>query len=95
MIELISGAQSLLAMWTKRVENVNLQRHVEFYGRLASDGNKAQLYPNIEDESNVNQANNSQNTDRQRYDNIIDNSFLCRNCLLPTYLVPTLAVILF
>ena len=62
-----AGAQSLLAMWTKRIENVNSQRHVEFYGRLASDGNKAQLYPNIEDDSSANQANNPQNSDRQRF----------------------------
>jgi len=56
------GGQSLHSLWTKRIENQNSQRHVEFYGRLASDGNKAKLYPDLDDEppSNSNQANNNQ-----------------------------------
>ena len=66
VICIILGAQSLLAMWTKRVENVNSQRHVEFYGRLASDGNKAKLYPNIEDDSNATQISSTQIGERQR-----------------------------
>ena len=51
-------------MWTQRVENTNSQRHVEFYGRLASDGNKAVLYPNFEEDPN-NAQNTPANQDRQ------------------------------
>ncbi|CAK8693167.1 unnamed protein product [Clavelina lepadiformis] len=58
------GTQSLLSMWTQRVENTNSQRHVEFYGRLASDGNKAVLYPNFEEDPN-NAQNTPANQDRQ------------------------------
>lgn len=35
-------------MWWKKIDNVNQQKHVEFYGRLTSDGNVARLYPHLE-----------------------------------------------
>nr|CAB3256405.1 protein asunder homolog [Phallusia mammillata] len=49
--KLQKGKQSLLSLWNQRIDNKNSQRHVEFYGRLASDGNQARLYPNIEEDS--------------------------------------------
>ncbi|XP_039263704.2 integrator complex subunit 13-like [Styela clava] len=41
------GAQNLYEMWWKRIENIHQQRHVEFYGRLTSEGNVAKLYPHL------------------------------------------------
>uniref|UniRef100_H2Y4D2 Protein asunder n=1 Tax=Ciona savignyi TaxID=51511 RepID=H2Y4D2_CIOSA len=53
------GAQSLLSMWQNHIENQNAQNHVEFYGRITSDSNKARLYPDIEDD-NSQPTNSSQ-----------------------------------
>uniref|UniRef100_H2Y4D0 Uncharacterized protein n=1 Tax=Ciona savignyi TaxID=51511 RepID=H2Y4D0_CIOSA len=59
------GAQSLLSMWQNHIENQNAQNHVEFYGRITSDSNKARLYPDIEDD-NSQPTNSSQDKNIRR-----------------------------
>uniref|UniRef100_A0A8C5MU85 Integrator complex subunit 13 n=1 Tax=Leptobrachium leishanense TaxID=445787 RepID=A0A8C5MU85_9ANUR len=38
------GPMSLLALWTTRIHTANSRKHQEFYGRLNSVNNKAELY---------------------------------------------------
>ncbi|KAK3101422.1 hypothetical protein FSP39_003458 [Pinctada imbricata] len=42
-----TGSQSLLAMWTNKIKSVHSKRHIEFAGRLESEGNVAELYQNL------------------------------------------------
>ncbi|XP_067933440.1 integrator complex subunit 13-like [Watersipora subatra] len=45
-----SGNQTLLAMWTRRVNQHNNSRHAEFAGRATSIDNKAKLYQKLEEQ---------------------------------------------
>ena len=44
-----SGNQSLLALWTSRMNQINNNRHEEFAGRSNGAGNKAQLYKKMDE----------------------------------------------
>lgn len=50
MFYLYTGPQSVLAMWTSRIQAVHNSRHAEFAGRLESKGNKAELYVALKEE---------------------------------------------
>ncbi|XP_078678571.1 integrator complex subunit 13-like isoform X1 [Branchiostoma floridae x Branchiostoma belcheri] len=45
------GPPSLLAIWTSRIKSKYASRHCEFAGRLTAEGNKAELYVNLQKDS--------------------------------------------
>ena len=45
------GPQSVLSMWTNRIQSIHNSRHAEFSGRIESKGNKqAELYTFMKEE---------------------------------------------
>lgn len=48
-----SGPQNLLSLWTNRIASIHSKRHVEFAGRLESEGNVAELYKHLKEENDA------------------------------------------
>ncbi|XP_067129120.1 integrator complex subunit 13 [Centruroides vittatus] len=48
----LSGPQSLLSLWTNRINSEHSKHHVEFAGRINSNNGIAKLYTNLNTESN-------------------------------------------
>ncbi|XP_038061672.1 integrator complex subunit 13-like isoform X2 [Patiria miniata] len=42
-----AGPQSLLTLWSNRINSIHSKRHVEFAGRQEATGKVAELYPNL------------------------------------------------
>ncbi|PIK47431.1 hypothetical protein BSL78_15724 [Apostichopus japonicus] len=56
------GGQSLLSMWTNRLNNIHARKHDEFAGRAESFGAIASLYPDLKLETKPNPKNSSGST---------------------------------
>lgn len=51
-IEAMTGTQSLLSIWTNKLNEENSKKRLEFVGRTTSEGNVAKLYVDLMDKQN-------------------------------------------
>lgn len=59
---LIGSKTSLLSIWCSRMDAIAASRHEEFEGRVTSSGNQAELYPEMNADSNSNRYGVSKST---------------------------------
>ncbi|KAM8972838.1 integrator complex subunit 13 isoform 2-T2 [Pelodytes ibericus] len=50
-VEKSKGPMSLLSLWSTRIYAANSRKHQEFYGRINSTNNKAELYQHLKEEN--------------------------------------------
>ncbi|XP_068133698.1 integrator complex subunit 13 isoform X2 [Hyperolius riggenbachi] len=56
--EKAKGPVSLMALWSSRINTANSRKHQEFFGRLNSVNNKAELYQHLKEENGTDPVEN-------------------------------------